>query len=333
MTVKTETRDDAEPRTPRTELSKLFRFEEVGILSALIVICVLLAVSTDKFLLPQNLIQVVRQASYFGMMAVGMVFVLSQGDVDLSVGAMYNLVAMVMARLLSEGVSVDLIIPIGLLVGALLGFINGGLALLFDIPMIIVTLGTISIYTGLSLVVSGSRSIANFPKENWFFDFFGGKTFGNVPTSVIMMIVLAVIGFILYNHTTFGRRVCATGANREAARYAGINVNRIRLITMVQMGVICAIGAIGILGFLKAADPSVGKGSELSVISAAIIGGTSLFGGAGSIPGAIIGALIIAVIRNGLVLLGVSVYWQGVVTGAVIILAVALDYVIKRRRK
>ena len=199
--------------------------------------------------------------------------------------------------------------------------------------MIIITLGTISIYSGLSLVVSGSTSIANFPKENWFFTLFGGKVFGVVPMSVFLMIGVAIIGYILYNHTSFGRRVCATGANRQAARYAGININRTRLVTMTMNGVICAIGSIGVLGFLKAADPSVGKGSELDVISAAIIGGTSLFGGAGSIPGAIIGALIIAVIRNGLVLMGVSVYWQGVVTGSVIIIAVALDYVIKRMRK
>lgn len=312
--------------------SRIFQFGEAGILTGLIVIGTLLAISSDNFLLPQNLIQVVRQASYFGIMSVGMVFVMSQGDIDLSVGVMYNLIAMVMARLLAEGVSVDVIIPIGLLLGALLGLFNGGLALLLDIPMIIVTLGTMSIYSGLSLVVSGSTSIANFPKENWFFTVFGGTFFGPVPTSVILMFLVAIVGYIIYNHSTFGRHVCAVGANREAARYAGINVSRIRLLTMVQMGIICAIAAIGVLGFLKAADPSIGKGSEMSVISAAIIGGASLAGGAGSIIGAIIGALIIAVVRNGLVLLGVSVYWQGVVTGAVIILAVALDYVIKRQK-
>jgi ribose transport system permease protein len=330
MAVKTNT-TEAERNGFKVQLSKLFSFEEAGILSALIVICILLAIFTENFLLPLNIIQVIRQASYFGIMAVGMVFVLSQGDVDLSVGAMYNLTAMIMARLLADGVSVNLIIPIGLLVGALLGLINGGLSILLDIPMIIITLGTISVYGALSLVVSGSTSIANFPKDNWFFDVFGGKILGFVPMSVILLIVVAIVGHILYNHTTYGRRTCAVGANREAARYAGINVKLNRLITMVQMGVICGIGGIGILGFLKAADPSIGKGSELSVISAAIIGGTSLFGGAGSIIGAVIGALIIAVIRNGLVLLNVSVYWQGAVTGAVIILAVTLDYFIKRR--
>jgi ribose transport system permease protein len=330
MTVKTNA-TEVERDGLKVQLSKLFGFEEAGILSALVVICIILAIFTENFLLPLNIIQVIRQASYFGIMAVGMVFVLSQGDVDLSVGAMFNLTAMIMARLLADGLSVNYIIPIGLLVGALLGLINGGLSILLDIPMIIITLGTISVYSALSLVVSGSTSIANFPKENWFFDVFGGKIFGFVPMSVILLIIVAIVGHILYNHTTYGRRTCAVGANREAARYAGINVKLNRLITMIQMGVICGIGGIGILGFLKAADPSIGKGSELSVISAAIIGGTSLFGGAGSIIGAVIGALIIAVIRNGLVLLNVSVYWQGAVTGSVIILAVTLDYFIKRR--
>jgi ribose transport system permease protein len=185
----------------------------------------------------------------------------------------------------------------------------------------------------LSLVISGSTTIADFPKDNWFFTFFGGKVLGYIPMSVVMMVFAAIVGHIIYKHTKFGRHCCAIGANREAARFAGITINRNRLITIVMSGVICAFAAIGILGFLKAADPSVGKGSEMTVISAAIIGGTSLFGGAGSIIGAIIGALIIGVIRNGLVLLGVSVYWQPVVTGFVLISAVALDYVIKRRRE
>jgi ribose transport system permease protein len=265
-------------------------------------------------------------------MAVGMVFLLSQGDVDMSVGAMYNLVAMCMARALVEGLPIEFIIPFGLLLGALLGFVNGALSIVLDIPMIIVTLGTISVYSGLSLVVSGSTAIANFPKDNWYFHIFSGKVFGVLPASVVIWVFVAVLGYILYSHTAFGRYICAIGANKQAARYAGININGNRLVATTLMGVICAIGSIGVLGFLKAADPSVGKGSELMVISSAIIGGTSIFGGSGTVIGALIGALIISVIRNGLVLLNVSVYWQGVVTGLTIIAAVALDYVIKRRR-
>jgi ribose transport system permease protein len=223
-------------------------------------------------------------------------------------------------------------IPFGLLCGMLLGFVNGILMITLRIPAIIVTLGTMTVYRSLSLVLSNATTVASFPKDNWFFESLGGKLFGVIPASVVIMAVTAVVGYIIYNHTIFGRQVCAIGANAQAAKYSGIKVNAVRLATMMVSGAACGIAAIAILSFLGAADPSVGSGSEMLVISAAIIGGASLSGGSGSILGAVIGALIIAVIRNGLVLLGVSIYWQGFVTGATIIAAVALDYIIKRRR-
>lgn len=312
--------------------SRLGQFEEIGVLGALIVISLLLTIFTEHFSEMTNILQVIRQASYIAMMAVGMVFVMSGGDIDLSVGAMYNLAAITMAYAYRSGMPFELVLLIGLLTGAGCGFLNGALSVILRIPMIIVTLGTMTIYRGLSLVLSNATTIANFPKENWFFNIFGGNFFGQVPGSVVLMVLVGVVGFLLYNKTTFGRKVCAIGANLQAARYSGIQVNRIRLLTMTLSGVICAVAAMGLLAFLKAADPSIGSGSEMLVISSAIIGGTSLAGGAGSVIGAIIGALIIAIIRNGLVLLGVSIYWQGVVTGVVIIAAVTLDYIIKRRR-
>ncbi len=147
------------------------------------------------------------------------------------------------------------------------------------------------------------------------------------------MFLVAFVGFILYNKAKFGRYVCGLGANRIAAQYSGLNVNKYRILVMVQMGIICAIVASGALAFYKAADPSMGAGTEMMAIASAVIGGASLSGGRGSVIGAILGALIIAVIRNGLILLGVSVYWQGVVTGSVIIAAVTLDYFIKKKSK
>lgn len=306
--------------------------DEIGVLGALIVISLLLTIFTEHFADMTNILQVIRQASYVGMMAVGMVFVMSGGDIDLSVGAMYNLATIVMAFAYQKGLPFELVLLIGLLTGVTCGLLNGGLSVVLKIPTIIVTLGTMTIYRGFSLVISNATTIAGFPKENWFFNIFGAKFFGPVPGSIVLMFIVGVVGYILYSKTAFGRQVCAIGANRQAARYSGIQVDRIRLLTMTLSGVICAVAATGLLAFLKAADPSVGSGSEMLVISSAIIGGTSLAGGSGSVIGAIIGALIIAIIRNGLVLLGVSIYWQGVVTGAVIIAAVTLDYIIKRRR-
>lgn len=311
---------------------RALRVEEIGVLSALLLIGIFLAFTTEQFMMPTNLLNVARQASYVGIMAIGIVFVISQGDIDLSVGAMFNLTTIALAVALQAGMPSALAVPFGLGFGMLLGFVNGILMLTLRIPAIIVTLGTMTMYRSLSLVLSNATTVARFPKDNWFFEVMGGKAFGVVPASVVIMVVAGVIGYIIYNHTVFGRQVCAIGANQQAARYSGIKVDRVRLLAMIISGATCGIAALAILSFLGAADPSVGSGSEMLVISAAIIGGTSLTGGSGSILGAIIGALIIAVIRNGLVLLGVSIYWQGFVTGATIIAAVALDYIIKRRR-
>ncbi len=325
----------AETRSVRAT-DRLFRrvlgVEEIGVLSALLLIGVFLALTTEQFSMPTNLLNVARQASYVGIMVVGMVFVISQGDIDISVGAMFNLTTIALGVALQAGMPAALAVPFGLGCGMLLGFVNGVLMLTLRIPAIIVTLGTMTMYRSLSLVLSNATTVAKFPKDNWFFEVVGGKAFGVVPASVVIMVLVGVVGYVLYNHTVFGRQVCAIGANPRAARYSGIKVDQVRLLTMVFSGAACGAAALAILSFLGAADPSVGSGSEMLVISAAIIGGASLSGGSGSILGAVVGALIIAVIRNGLVLLGVSIYWQGFVTGATIIAAVALDYIIKRRR-
>ena len=255
---------------------RLLQIDEIGVLGSFVLICVLLAVSTEHFGEVGNILAVIRQASYYGMMAVGMVFVIAQGDIDLSVGSLYNLVTMTLAFACQNGMPVNFVIPLGLLMGGLFGFVNGALSILLKIPMIIVTLGTTTIYGGLSLVVGAGSSLSKFPKDNWFFDTFSGKLFGVVPASVVMLAVLAIIGYILFNHTTYGRYTCAIGANKQAAKFAGINIELYRLITMTFSGVCAGIAGIGIFGFLKAADPSVGKGSEMMAISAAIIGGASL---------------------------------------------------------
>ena len=219
---------------------------------------------------------------------------------------------------------------LGLIIGALCGLTNGALSVMLRIPTIIVTLGTLSVYRGLALVLANGAPVSNYPKNNWFFEIGGGNILG-VPTSVWGMVLVGVAGFFLYNYTVFGQRVQAIGSNLQAARFSGIPIARYRILVMMLMGIIAAVAGIFALAFLGAGDPQTGPGLELSVIAAAIIGGTALTGGVGSIFGAIIGALIIAVIRNGMILLGVSAYWSIAATGLVIIAAVAIDYLIKRR--
>lgn len=330
MTVKVEEKKNPSPFSLFNR--NIFQFDELGVFCALIVIGILLAYSTEEFFTLKNLINVARQASYVGIMTIGMAFVISQGDIDISVGAMFNFLVTFMAVAMQKGLSHNFVIPVGIIAGALLGLFNGGLMIGLKIPSLIVTLGTMTIFKGMSLTITNATTVSGFPKDNWFINIMGGNFLGIVPASVVVMFIVTILGYMLYNHTAFGRIVCAVGANKEVARFSGIHPDGTRLLSMMLSGIMCAIAAVCALSFLGAADTSIGLGSEMLVIASVIIGGASLTGGSGSIPGAVIGALIISVIRNGLVLLGVSIYWQGVVTGATIIAAVALDYVIKQRR-
>ncbi len=317
-----------------TFIKKIIGAEEFGIFMSLIIIGVILSLTTERFSTPTNLIQILRQAAYVATMAVGMLFVISQGDIDISVAAIYNLSVIIMAVAMEQGFSPTWIIPFGIAVGAMLGGINGILMTTLKLSALIITLGTSTIYRSLSLVLSGATTVADFPnKEHWFFTVVGGKILGgNIHGSVIIMLIVTVIGYVLYNHTKFGRHVCAVGANRRAAQYAGLKVDKIRILAMTLCGAIAAISGMGTLSFLKAADPSFGAGSEMMVIASTIIGGASLAGGSGSVIGAILGALLVSVIRNGLTFLGVSPYWQGTITGITIIIAVSFDYIIKRKK-
>jgi ribose transport system permease protein len=310
---------------------RLMEIDEIGVIAALLAIGLVLTLTTPTFLQPTNLLQVARQASYYGIMAVGMVFVLSMGDVDLSVGSVLTLVNIVTAIALREGLPVPAALLLGLSTGGLCGAINGGLSMALRIPTIIVTLGTLSVYRGLALVLSDATPISQFSKQNALFSVGGGAILG-VPASVVVMLLVGVVAGVLFNQTPFGWRVQAIGSNLQAARFSGIPIARYRILVMTLMGTIAAIAGIMALAFLQSADPSTGPGFELFVIASAIIGGTALTGGSGSIPGAILGALVIAVIRNGLVLRGLSAYWGITVTGLVIIAAVAIDSFVKRRQ-
>jgi len=215
---------------------------------------------------------------------------------------------------------------IGLATGAVCGFVNGALAVLLRIPMIIVTLGTLSVYHGLALMVSNASPISRFGRTvSSLLTLGGGKILG-VPTSVVAMLIVGALGWLALTRSIYGRRIEAMGSAPITARLAGIPLDRYRVAVMTLNGVIAALAGIIALAFLQSADPNMGSGFELWVIASVIIGGTALSGGHGSAPGAILGALIIAVIRNGLVLLGASTYAGTAVTGAVIILAVAIDF-------
>ena len=261
---------------------------------------------------------------------MGMVLLLSMGEIDLSVGATLTLVNVLTAIALRDGVPLPLALAIGLGAGAGCGLLNGFLCTILKIPTIIITLGTLSIFRGLALVLSNATPIGNFPKNNLFFDLGSGRLLG-VPTSVVLMMLLGLARHVMLSHTPFGWRAQAIGSNPQAAHFSGIPLPRYRLAAMTIMGLVAGIAGVMELAFLQSGSPTTGQGYELYVIAAAIIGGTALSGGRGSVPGAILGALLIAVIRNGLVLLEFSAYWGTLVTGVVIIVAVAIGGLVKSR--
>jgi ribose transport system permease protein len=311
-------------------LRRIGGVDELGVIAAMLGICLTLTLLTDTFLTENNLVSVLRQSSYIGIMAVGMVFVISMGDIDLSVGALLMLTSVTMSVMFREGYHPALIIPAGLLIASACGFANGLLAVALRIPTIIVTLGTLSIFRGLGLVVSGGSPVSGYDQTTWFFRVMGARFLG-IWMSAWAMFGVALLGWFLFNQTAFGRRVQAIGSNRQAARYAGIRVDRYRVMVMTLMGFIVGIASVFLLAFQRGGNPASGPGQELYVIAATIIGGTALTGGSGSVIGAVVGAMIVWLIQNGLVLLGIEPAWATVSTGAVIIVAVALDYLIKRR--
>jgi ribose transport system permease protein len=312
-------------------MSGLLRVQEFGVGIALIVLLLIFGLASKHFFDLANLIAILRQSVFIGIMALGMVFVLSERDVDLSVGSIYNLAGIITALLLFKGVPVIFAVLVGISVGMACGLVNVALSILTKIPTIIISLGTMQIYKGFGLVACQSQAIYDFPKEGFFFTVIG-TTIGIIPTGVIILILLALLLSIVYKSTAFGTKVKAIGSNPEAARFTGINIIKLRMFVFMLMGGLSALAGVLEVSYLQLANPSMGGGTELNVIAAAIIGGTTLSGGSGSIAGALIGTLIIMVVRNGIVHLGVSPYWSPTVTGAVIIGAVAVDYLFKRKK-
>ena len=306
--------------------------DETGVLVALVALVVVVGALRPNFFLPATLFQQLSGAAFIGMLALAMVFVVAIRDIDLSVGWMFNFSAVIAAKAMVAGVDPWIAAAIGVAFGGALGLVNGVLAVKLRIPVIIITLGTLSAFRGLSLVVNESRAVVPEDKSSAFFTLFDTKVFGLIPIVAILFLVLAVLLHLLLHRTRFGYRVQAMGSNPNAARLAGIPVDRTRILVLVLMGAVAGLTGVMFLGFREAIDPVTGGDYLLPVVAAVIIGGTPLSGGRGTLVGAVVGALIIQVITTGILFLGVDVKWSTFVTGAVIIVAVAVDQLVRRQR-
>lgn len=305
------------------EAGRLFQVREFNVLIALVVVGALISLYTPYFLTTNNLMGVFRAFSLTAIMSIGMVMVIITGGIDLSVGSAMGLASLVTALCFSMGYPTELCIAAGLGVGLIFGLCNGLLITFIGLPPFIATLGTLSIGRGLMYMIT--RGVPVTPETPEAFSILGQGYLGPVPVPVIIMVVLMLVFAVIMRRTRFGRHVYATGGNEHAARLSGVKVDRIKLSVYVLSSTIAALA--GVIGFSRylSAEPASGFGSELDVIAAAAIGGASLAGGAGSVTGAVIGAALVGVIANGVVLLNINTYAQQAITGGVILIAVSLD--------
>ncbi|MDI3548566.1 MAG: ribose transport system permease protein [Halanaerobiales bacterium] len=288
----------------------------------LIVLCVLLAIISPVFLTVTNILNILVQVAVISVIAAGATFVILTGGIDLSVGSILGLCGVVSAGVLKATGSPVLAILTGILLGALLGLINGTVISIGKVPAFVTTLGMMSVARGLAFIYTHGRPISGFPDS---FRFIGSGYLGNIPFPVIEAIIIFVIAAYILKKTPFGRYVYAIGSNEIATRLSGIKTNKHKIMVYVISGLLSGFAAIMFIGRINSGHPLGGDGYELDAIAAVVIGGTSLSGGKGTVMGTLIGALIMGVIRNGLNLLNVDAFWQGVVLGVVIVAAVLID--------
>src|SRR5699024_8029277 len=297
---------------------------KIGPLIGLIIITIILGLLSDNFFTLNNILNLLRQVSVNALIAFGMTFVILTAGIDLSVGSLLALGSALTAGLLSSGVDPMLSMLIGLLIGLALGAVNGLIITKGKVTPFIATLATMTIFRGATLVYTGGKPITGLSDSVSFQMIGKGYVFGVPFPAVIMMIAFVILFFVLRN-TVFGRQVYAVGGNEEASILSGIKTDRVKVWVYALTGMLSVLAGIIITSRLNSAQPTAGTMYELDAIAAVVIGGTSLAGGRGRIAGTLVGALIIGVIDNGLNLLNVSSFYQQIVKGGVILLAVMLD--------
>lgn len=318
---------------PENKLVRFFK-ENMGILAALVVMCVFLAVfpkTSASFVASKNMFNILRQISTNMLLACGMTMVIILGGIDLSVGSIIALSGVISAGCVSRyGLPIPVALLVGVLIGLLIGMFNGAFIALTTIPPFIVTLATMNAARGLAKVYTGGSPVRVVTKE-W--QFIGAGYVGPIPVPVIIMIVVVIISVLIMNKTKMGRHIYAVGGNPQAAVFSGIKVANVKFFVHAFSGVMAGIAGIILASRMYSGQPTAGEGAEMDAIAAVVVGGTSMSGGSGKIGGTVIGALIIGILNNGLNLLNVNSFWQDVVKGIVILLAVFIDYVRNRKSK
>jgi ribose transport system permease protein len=308
---------------------KSLQQREAGIVLALLALVVTIAILQPHFATANNLYLVSRQIALTAILALGVLYVILTSGIDLSLGSTVGLSGFMCGLAMVAGWPISLAIGAGLLTGAAVGAINGAIVAYIGVTPFIVTLGMLGAARGAVLVCRHGDSVREIPAA--FIAAGNGNILGlSVP--VLVLLGLAGLSQVILRHTAFGRRVYAIGCNEEATAFSGINTRLVKFMTYVICSIFSAVTGVLFVARFQSAQSDAGKGMELDAIAATVIGGTSLMGGEGTVAGVLVGAMIMGVLRNGLVLLDVSAYWQELIIGALIVLAAVVDVVRNRRR-
>lgn len=298
---------------------------ELTTVIALIILMAVITIINSNFLTANNLLNLLLQVTSNALIAFGMTFVILTGGIDLSVGSILALSSALTAGLLGSGMSVTLAILISLILGCILGMMNGLLISYGKLAPFIVTLATMTIFRGATLVYTNGNPITKGLSDTFLFQFLGQGYIVGIPFPVIIMFIVFIVLYVLIHKTAFGKSVYAIGGNEKAAYISGVKLNKVKIIIYSISGIMASISGLIITSRLSSAQPTAGASYEMDAIAAVVLGGTSLSGGKGRILGTLIGALIIGVLNNGLNIIGVSAFWQQVVKGVVILIAVLID--------
>lgn len=297
---------------------------EMGPLIGLVLLFIVIAALNDRFISPSNLSNLLRQVSINALISFGMTFVILTGGIDLSVGSILALSSALLASMITSGMNPEMAVIVAAVIGLGLGVVNGIIVAYGKVAPFIATLATMTIYRGATLVYTNGNPISGLSDDPIFMGLGQGDIAGVPVPAILMLIAFLVLLFIL-NKTPLGRQTYAVGGNEKVSFIAGIKINRVKIVSYAITGLLCALAGAVLTSRLNSAQPTAGMGYELDAIAAVVLGGTSLSGGKGRITGTLIGALIIGTLNNGLNILNVSSFYQQVVKGIVILLAVLMD--------
>jgi ribose transport system permease protein len=313
-------------------LTPVLRAPASSVVLATLLLAGIIGLAHPNFLRANQLLDILQASTYVGLIAGGMSYLVAMREIDLSVGSQFGLCLISTGLLISNGVNSWVAAVMGVGIGALLGLTNATIVAYVRIPTIVATLATLSVFRGLAIALTGGQQVVNLPVEDSFFTVLGGKIW-DIPVSVIVLLLVAIPLGVALHHTPFGYRVLAIGSNPEAAAFAGISVTRVRMQVLVLVGALAGIGGCLGLAYFTSGDPTIGTGFELQAIAAAVIGGTPLRGGTATIIGAIVGAILLNVVASGLTYFSIPANWSAFATGLVILIAVGLDSLVRRRRE